>query len=333
MKQYTQLSWEERMKIAGLRSVKFSITEMAVALGRSKATISRELRRNQAPPGEYWPDTAQRLTMQRKQRVCRLDRNKELRAYVCNMLCCHYWTPEQIAASLRHHKDKRGTEGLPYVSHETIYAWLYLKPQKKEKLWKFLPRHKATRGLRKSKGAGISRIPNRVPIHERPAVVEAKQEFGHWEGDLMSFLKNSQHMVVIRERKTMFTLADRLPSKKAHTTAAKVVELMVRLPVHARKTHTLDNGGEFAEHGLWKDKLGLSVYFCDPYASWQKGGVENTNGRLRRDLPRNTNLHNLTQEDFDETLSNYNNTPRKKLGWLTPLEAFLSEINRVALHT
>lgn len=321
------------MRIAELRSARYSITHIAEVLGRNKATISRELRRNQAPPGEYWPDTAQRFAMQRKHKVSRLDQNKTLRDYVVNQLCCHYWTPEQIAASLRYHKDKRGTEHLPYVSHETIYAWLYRKPQQKEKLWKFLPRHKAKRGMRKSKGVGISRIPNRVSIHERPTVVETKQEFGHWEGDLMSFLKNSQHMVVIRERKTMFTLADRLPSKKANTTAAKVVELMVRLPVHARKTHTLDNGGEFAEHGLWKDKLGLNVYFCDPYASWQKGGVENTNGRLRRDLPRKTDIHSLSQENFDETLSNYNSTPRKKLGWLTPSEAFLIEINRVALQT
>lgn len=321
------------MKIAELWQAKSSITKIAKALGRSASTLSREIRRNQAPPGQYWPDTAHRSSLIRKQRTSRLDRNKDLQAYVCNMLCCHYWTPEQIAASLRYHKDKRGTENLPYVSHETIYAWLYRKLQKKQKLWKFLPRHKAKRGLRKSKGAGVSRIPGRVSIHQRPAVVEAKKEFGHWEGDLMSFLKNSQHMVVLRERKTMFTLADRLPSKKADTTAIKVVELMKHLPDHARKTNTLDNGGEFAGHGLWKDKLGLNVYFCDPYASWQKGGVENTNGRLRRDLPRKTDIHSLQQEDFDETLSNYNNTPRKKLGWLTPSEAFFSEINRVALQT
>lgn len=131
----------------------------------------------------------------------------------------------------------------------------------------------------------------------------------------------------------MFTLADRLPSKKADSTALKVLELLKGLPEHARKSNTLDNGGEFAGHGLWTDTLGLNVYFCDPYASWQKGGVENTNGRLRRDLPRKTNIHKISQEDFHENICNYNHTPRKKLGWLTPAEAFYSEINRVALLT
>ena len=96
---------------------------------------------------------------------------------------------------------------------------------------------------------------------------------------------------------------------------------------------TLDNGGEFAAHDEWSSALDLQSFFCDPYASWQKGGVENTNGRLRRDLPRNTNIHQLPQEDFDENILNYNTTPRKSLGWLTPLEAFNKNLYRVALQT
>lgn len=321
------------MRLAQLRSAKFSLTQMAEALGRSKSTISRELRRNQAPPGEYWPDTAHRLALRRKHRRCRLDQHKELREYVCNMLRCHYWSPEQIAASLKHHKGRRGTSLLPYVSHESIYGWIYRCEQKKEKHWKFLKRHKATRGLRKSRGAGVSRIPGRVSIHQRPSVIEEKKELGHWEGDLMSFRKNSQHILVLRERTTMFTLSVRLGSKRAESTAEKIVELMKQIPEQARKTLTLDNGGEFAAHGLCQEKLGLDVFFCDPYASWQKGGVENTNGRLRRDLPRKTDIHRMQREDFDETLTNYNETPRKKLGWLTPSEAFFNQLNCVALGT
>lgn len=252
---------------------------------------------------------------------------------MCNMLRCHYWSPEQIAASLRHHKDRRGTESLPYICHESIYSWIYRHEQKKEKHWKFLKRHKAKRGLRKSRGAGASRIPGRVSIHQRPLVVAERQEIGHWEGDLMSFLKNSQHILVLRERMTMFTLSVRLDSKKAESTAEKIVELMKQIPARARKTLTLDNGNEFAAHGLCRRKLGLDVFFCDPYASWQKGGVENTNGRLRRDLPRKTDIHRMKKEDFDETLNNYNETPRKKLGWLTPSEAFFDQLNCVALET
>lgn len=328
MKKYHHLTPEEREQISMLRQSKSSIMQIALALGRPKSTISRELKRNQAPPGQYWPDTAQTLALSRRRRGSRLDRDEALKDFIITKLCCHFWTPEQIAGCLKHRQRK-----IKPISHESIYAWLYKPDQKKEKLWKFLTRHKAKRGLRKSRGAGVSRIPNRVPIQNRPKSVENKRDFGHWEGDLMSFQKNSHYMLVLRERKTMFIRSAPLPSKKAVTTAQKVIDLMKDLPTKARKSLTLDNGGEFAGHEQWHAKLGLPSFFCDPYASWQKGGVENTNGRLRRDLPRKTNLHQLSQEDFDENILNYNTTPRKSLAWLTPLEAFKKNLAGVALQT
>lgn len=149
----------------------------------------------------------------------------------------------------------------------------------------------------------------------------------------MSFQKNSQHILVLRERKTMFTLSAPLPSKRAPSTAQKVIDLMEPLPQKARKTLTLDNGGEFAAHEKWRREIDLPSFFCDPYASWQKGGIENTNGRLRRDMPRKTNIDQLSKEDFDENILNYNTTPRKSLGWHTPLELFKTYLARVALQT
>ena len=115
----------------------------------------------------------------------------------------------------------------------------------------------------------------------------------------------------------MFTVSVPFPSKKALTTAQKLIDLMKDLPQKARKTLTLDNGGEFAGHQKWFEELGLPSFFCDPYASWQKGGVENTNGRLRRDFPRKTNLLQLSQEDFDENS--------------TPLNAFVYKAYRALL--
>jgi transposase, IS30 family len=328
LEKYHHLSYEERVKIAQLWQSKASITQIAKASGRSKSTISRELRRNQAPPGgAYWPDRAQRLTKKRRQRQCLLDKNEDLKRFVITKLCCHYWTPEQIAGHLKCQQKE-----LPAVSHETLYAWIYRQPQKQEKLWKFLSRHKATRGLRKSKGAGASRIPKRISIHSRPKCVDTKRVFGHWEGDLMSFQRNSQSILVLRERKTMFTQSVRLPSKRAVSTAQNILNILKELPKKARKTLTLDNGGEFAHHTILQQEIGLKTFFCDPYASWQKGGVENTNGRLRRDLPRKTDVKKMKQEDFDEVIENYNTTPRKSLGWLTPLQAFNQNLRRVALR-
>lgn len=326
MKKYSQLSYNERVKISQFQQSKFSITEIAETLGRSKSTISRELSRNEFPPGSYWPDSAQLQTTQRRKRGCLIDRQKELKDFIMDKLCCHYWTPEQIAGFLKHRQ-----KALPYVSHETIYSWLYQSSQKKEKLWKFLPRHKAKRGLRKSKGAGKSRIPNRVSIHERPSIGQKRKVFGHWEGDLMSFKKNSQHILVLRERKSMLTLSVPLPSKRADSTAQAILALLEEIPKDARKTITFDNGGEFARHEIVAQNLKLQTFFCDPYASWQKGGVENSNGRLRRDLPRKTDVKSMNKEDFNEVIVNYNSTPRKNLRWKTPFEVFKNNLERVAL--
>ena len=328
MRRYHQLTAWERTKIAMLRQSESSLTKIAVALNRSPARISRELRRNQSPPGEYWPDTAQFLTLARRKRGCQLDNDQPLKDFVITKLCCHYWSPETIDGWLKHRQRE-----IKSISHESIYAWIYRQSQKKEKLWKFLARHKSKRGLRKSKGAGVSRIPNRVSIHERPKVIDNKREFGHWEGDLMSFIKNSQHILVLRERLSMFTLSAVLPNKKAQSSAQKLIKLMAEIPGQACKSLTLDNGGEFTDHHQWLEAVGLPSYFCDAYASWQKGGVENTNGRLRRDMPRRTNVHQLSKEDFDENILNYNTTPRKALGWKTPLKIFYRNLGRVALRT
>lgn len=329
MEKYTQLSMNEREKMGHLWASTSSITEIARQMGRNKSTISRELRRNEAPPGQYWPDRAQRKTLARRKRGCIIDRHEKLRTFLVDQLQCHRWTPEQMSGHLKHRQ-----KDLPSVSHETIYKWLYQKPQKAEKLWKYLVRHKAKRGLRKPRGAGASRIPNRVSIHKRPSVGGSKRKkFGHWEGDLVSFMKNSQHILVLRERKSMLTLSCVLENKRADTTSVAIVKLMEAIPTEARITMTFDNGGEFARHKQACQALKMDSYFCDPYASWQKGGVENSNGRLRRDLPRKTNVKKMRKEDFDETLENYNSTPRKNLGWMTPVEAFNKNLQTVALQT
>lgn len=327
MIKYTQLNYEEREKIAQFRQSKSSITEIAQELGRSKSTISRELRRNEAPPGQYWPDTAQKKSLTRRKRGCILDKDIELQKYVINQMQCHYWTPEQIAGYLKN----RQTE-LKSVSHETIYAWLYNGSLKREKYWGFLTRKKRKRGLRKSKKFCKSRIPNRVSIHDRPKIIDEKIEFGHWEGDLMSFMKNSQHILVLRERTSMLTRSAVLPNKTAAETAKAINLIFNKMPKKALKTITFDNGTEFTNHEDVSKKSGLDIYFCDPYSSWQKGGVENSNGRLRRDLPRSTDVKAMRKEEFDEVLDNYNDTPRKNLNWLTPNEIFQKNLTCVALR-
>ncbi len=138
-------------------------------------------------------------------------------------------------------------------------------------------------------------------------------------------------MLVIRERISMFTLSKPLLNKTAEETTKATIELFKDLPGKIVNSLTYDNGGEFYGHSDVQKALGVQTYFCDPYASWQKGGIENTNGRLRRDFPRSTDLKSMKREEFDEAIENYNNTPRKNLDWFTPYEVF-SQKSCVALQ-
>ena len=329
MKYYTHLTYEERVRVSVMKQSGFGIRQMARDLNRSASTLSRELRRNEARPGHYWPDTAAQLSMGRRRRECKLDRFKALSSFVIEKLTCCLWSPEQISAYLKHRQDD-----LPYVSHETIYAWAYSASQKAHKWYKYLLRHKSKRGLRKSKGKGESRIKDRISIHERPKVIDKNKTFGHWEADLMSCQKNKQFMLVLRERLTMFVKSVRLENKTAEVTNKAIIDLMESLPEQARQSITYDNGTEFSFHTKVKEALkGLQTYFCDAYSPWQKGRVENSNGRLRKDFPRKLDLQKLTDDDFNESIENYNSTPRKGLKWLTPDEVFQKNINRVALQT
>ena len=169
------------------------------------------------------------------------------------------------------------------------------------------------------------RIKNKVPIDERSAAADKRAEPGHWEGDLV-ICKRSRPILVLHERKTRITLMARLFGKTAGETIARIQAVFKRLVPQMRGSITFDNGTEFAQHALLRGLLSATTYFCDAYASWQKGGIENANGRIRRWLPRSTDLDDLTDKDIQEIAMTINLTPRKCLGYKTPVEAFLSEL-------
>ena len=164
-------------------------------------------------------------------------------------------------------------------------------------------------------------IPNRISIHDRPESVKDRTEPGHWEADLMLFGGQRPALLTMTERKSRFLMLERLPDRTADTTARAMKTLLSCLPETTRKTITLDNGGEFYRH----DKLPVPAYFCDPHSPWQRGSIENANGVLRRSLPRKTNINQWSENDLIDIMWTYNTTPRKCLGYLTPLEAFAKD--------
>jgi IS30 family transposase len=318
---YKHLNIEERRQVADLHSKKSTISEIANILKRNKSTISREIKRNSISDN-YWPDSADTLSKSRRLRENKIISNSELEVFIWRSLVQKRWSPEQIAGWLKINKQSFGA-----ISHESIYKWIYLpyKMHSGSKLWKYLARHKRKRGIKRNFLSSATMIPNRISIHERPKYIKDKLNFGHWEGDLMSFIKNSQHIIVLHERKTLFIKSLRLKNKQANTVTKALFNLMGKLPLTAKQTLTLDNGGEFTEHEKYK-AIGLKSYFCDPYCSWQKGGVENSNSRLRIVLPRHTDVKSFDKKEFEDIILNHNSTPRKRLGWLTPKQAFIKDL-------
>ena len=218
-------------------------------------------------------------------------------------------------------------EGVEHgVCTESIYRHIFSTAGRRAGLPKLLPQRKSRRGRRARNGRRAPSIPNRKPISQRPKSAEDRQEFGHWEGDLMHFRRQRDILLTLQERSTRLTLARRLHSKDAPATAATIVEELGGLPREALRTITHDNGGEFARHETVKARIGLTAYFCDPHSPWQRGGIENGNGLVRRDLPRAVSLSEYNDTDIDEIVWMLNSTPRKCLGFQTPIEAFAQQL-------
>jgi len=321
MRNYTHLSPEERALISHYHDNGISLRSISRLIGRNPSSISRELKRN-SNVLNYKPDTAHKRYLARRTRPCALDKDASLREYVLDRLR-EGISPELIALRL---KNFGHLEGIAYISHESIYQWLYKPAQKKQKLHKLLIQAHGKRGRRKR--ATRSAIKDRVPIHERPETANKRQEVGHWEADLMAFLRNSQHILVVHERVTRFTATLKLANKTAAETLKCLIAFFECLPENIVKSITFDNGGEFAKHMDLAQLMQAQTYFCDTYASWQKGGIENMNGRLRRDLPRSTNIKNMTNQDLEQITLNHNMTPRKCLAGLSPIEALAKHMNK-----
>ena len=276
------------------------------------------MRRPAPPKGGYLPVHAEGCYLERRQRPAALERDQRLGRFVRERLL-EGWTPEQIAGWL-----KRGEErGLRAVCTETIDAFVHRAGQKAEKLWKRLPRRRAKRGRRRTREPR-STVAERRSIHERPEAVQERKEVGHGEGDLL-IGKRRQPVLVLKERTTRFVLAARLAGKSAAETAAVLRAVFRRLDPRLRSSITFDNDTAFARHGLLARACAMTTWFCDASASWQKGAGENANGRLRRDLRRDRDLDALGEAERQEIVLTHNLTPRKCLGFLTPLQALLKE--------
>ncbi len=319
---YDQLSLAERKVICRLRAGGKSQNQIAAVLGRSASTISREIRRNSRPSkswsGGYDGERAQMRSERRRRRSHghKMARQPALCALVRNRLAMG-WSPGQIAGrlALEH--------GRTVISHESIYRFVYFRSAQKDYWHRLLPRAKHRRGRPGRRGGSpVDHIKHRVPISQRPAAVDKRIQPGHWEADLMLFARHGQVVLVTHERSSRMTTITRQPNKAAQPVLDSLLARFQALPKALRRSITFDNGTEFALHYKLADQLTMKTFFCDPHSPWQKGGVENAIGRMRRPLPRKSDLAAIDQQTLDALIDRYNRTPRKCLAFKTPEEVF-----------
>lgn len=315
MSTYRQLTLDDRCRIAQLHEAGHSNRQIATALDRAPSTISRELKRNSGSQIGYRPSYAQAQAQARRWSGARLEREDSLRETILFRLAGG-WSPEQICGRLAQ------DAGRKVVSHETIYRFVYAQLRRtNDRRWRhYLPRAKYKRGWR-VKG-GWPRNTDRTSIHDRPEGISSRQQPGHWEADTMLFSRPGQALLVLHERHSRLTIAVTQSSLKADPVATGLIRILRHLPPQLRRSITFDNGTEFARYRHIERQLGIQTYLCDPRSPWQKGGVENAIGRLRRDLPRKTDLHALPLGTLNDIIAAHNNKPRKCIGFSTPAEIF-----------
>lgn len=317
---YRQFSLEERIELARLSAEGVSIRQIAAALDRAASSVCRELKRNSGSKIGYKPGYADQQARARRWSGSRLDRDASLREMVLGQLACG-WSPEQIVGRAR-------LTGRAFIGVESIYRFIYAQiARHKDYSWRhYLPRAKSRRGRRPGKGGSPAlHMSGRVPLSQRPTEASSRQTPGHWEADLMAFSRHGQNILMLHERMSRVLIAARLPSKRAEPVARALGAALQVLPAPLRQTLTFDNGTEFARHHRL-NPIGIATFFCDPHAPWQKGGIENAIGRMRRTLPRKTDLATLDDQRFRLLLLAYNNTPRKCLDFKTPAEAFSAQL-------
>jgi len=319
---YHHLTMEDRYVISHLKVAGFSLREIGRRLGRHHTTISREIIRNgpEYPEDVYWYDFTHPRAIERshKARHHRRQNQSKLLAYVTAKIRLD-WSPEAIAARL---KLEYPDDDEMRISHETIYRWIYRDASRNGDLYHHLRRRHKRHRRQKRYGSGRRFIPGRISIDQRPPIVATRERFGDWEGDTMEGGKGAGGLATHVERRCRYLLAAKLTDKKASTMAEQSIKSFRKTPRVLRRTLTVDNGKEFSHFKELEAKTGLKIYFADPYAAWQRGTNENTNGLLRQYFPKGTDFRNISEKEVAIVVKKLNNRPRKCLNYQTPHEVF-----------
>lgn len=318
MNTYGQVKKAERLEIAILLSKNYSDAEIAQALGRNRSTIYRERTKNMVK-GQYHPIKANAKAYTRrkyaKYQAMRIVKDMKLRQYIETKLLVEHWSPEQIAGRLA------SESGLQPVSAPTIYKYIRSPYGRQIEYELDLVKKKRQKSKQKWQRK-VTALEDRVFIDQRPASINNRSRFGHWEADFIVSGKQygNDSLLVLHERLSRYTLIVKLEAR----TVREVEDVLIEaLPIIGNfESLTLDNDIAFRQHLKLSQLIKAPIYFCQPYHSWEKGGVENANKLIRQYVPKGCDISNYTQQQIWQIQHLINGKPRKILGYKTAKEVF-----------
>lgn len=306
---HRHLRQEDRGVIYRMNKAGKTQVQIAEAIGFTQSSVSKELKRNRGKKGYRIKQSQNFATLRKNQKRHRdLIISNFVEDIVVERITRKH-SPEQISGWLA----KVGIK----VSHETIYKYLTKDKLSGGDLYTHLRINSKRRYRRRIKTGRVGKILGRVGLENRPKIVDHRKRFGDWEVDLIEGSKGSGFLLSLYERKSRLGKLVYLENKGATGTASAIIETLQNYRV---KTLTYDNGLEFAQHARVSNSLNAKAYFCAPYHSWEKGGVENFNGLVRQYYPKGSSFHNISQEHLESVEDAINQRPRKTLDYKSPSE-------------
>lgn len=321
-KKYKRLSLKERVIIQTLLEEGKSKSFIANKLSRSRSTISREINKWISDPKDKYnaclADWNAKDDYLNKRNKDKINTYNKLKIYVYKGLL-KGWSPEQISGRI---KQDYPNNPVMTISYEAIYCHIYAhrQAQLNKKLIKLLPYQKTQRRRPNAKTKRGSKIKDQISIDQRPKHIENRREIGHWEGDLVIGKGQKSAIGTIVERTSRYTCIVKLKNRKSDTVRKQFTKEFKRFNKEVTKTMTYDNGVEMAQHKQLTKQTGVLVYFAHPYASWERGTNENTNGLIRRFFPKGTDFNKVTESQLKAVQKKLNTRPRKVLDYKTPME-------------
>ncbi|MBU0707732.1 IS30 family transposase [Patescibacteria group bacterium] len=312
-KSYQHLKKAERLEISILLKRGYGVRDIASTLERSPGTISEEIKNNSVN-GIYDPFKANHKAYVKrkysKYQGMKVVKNLELRNYVEKKLQ-EDWSPEEISGRINNIE-----KHLKYISAKGIYKFID-SPYGDSKGLRCCLRHKGKK--RNKKRVKVTQLEDRIFIDKRPKIIEKRVNFGDWEGDFIVSGKNGKGaLLVFYERKSRYTVIRKINSRSTRIVNQHVKEITGEF-VHFNSL-TLDNDISFAKHVEMSELISAPVYFCHPYHSWEKGGVENINKLIRQYIPKGSDISRYDKEEIKVIEDTLNDRPKKCLDFKTPLE-------------